>query len=1171
MSGFQLAKYLECRGKVIHWLIAHNFPALPVAPAQDAWRYPKVNPAKPDKGIWRHCPLSDDLKPIPLYTGKNPSYLDATGQPHLVNHSEYQKRLPTDKELKTWFAHQGNGVGTLGGWNDAIWLDFDKKQFSSGTACDDAALLIATKVRDCSGCEPFLERSHSGGWHIGVRVSQKPDFTNFALQPGGIHVGEALGSGRFTVLAPTIGPSGNMYESLNRVELPVVETLESIGIYPVSKPKSQKTSAPAISCTPGTIDLALLVSETSRSILAGANPKGDRSHSLATLLNELYGWWHWTQDNRICVSGVPEELAHQAGQRLGIESDRIGRIIKSINDNSSKMPAALYLGGEESCWKKIYRLDRATFESLCPSYIRDAIKREFMNGIGSGLTPGNLPSCADGTATHTFASRFPSTLYEGESLGLADKVRSIVCRYDSESLQTSALMDLATTVGKSYSDIEKLARLVRLELESSEEVAVATQSLRSFLCTCRKRLNLRRYLAAPLAEALITAARAMPTAPEYLLNTLIPTAASRVGTAARIVINPHAGYVQPCIFWTANIANSGQAKTPPQSLIVDPLEDMDQENREQYQQELADWQACSDKNKGPKPVETRRILNNTTTAQKIRVHAENPRGLLEYIDELTGDFERHNQHSGGKGDDLRQELGLFNGKFGAYDRGDARLYLRRVAISKTGTYQWDTLARLMVDQVDFIASGYLARFLLCSIVDAPERKLDLFSPHQDTGLKELLRNLYRRLELLPERDYLLSREAKILFQAFNHSLVAAETEEGQFGLTLVYAKIESYAARLALWLHLVNALVLDRVPEPVISGETMQAAIELASFYLWQHKLIHAHNAPAQKLEGIFLKVQTCAEKLWAKGKALTASFAKSRINPLKSWVTPKIRDKVFRVLAAAGFGRTEGEGEKLVYIPNTVTPFPPDSSTFTVEDFGEIGVELAKPPISQATEYQVTEALIGEVDRASICSASDEGSSTQSDPDQPTNTTNLVIETVLISQSAAVGESPTESSTVGGESFSCTDQTQAPLAHQPELSLTPELSKGGLQAMLLACQTLTQLQGLRSKYKDAAEDAYRSLDLNNQLKLDGLVASQYSFPIYKYLGEWRIRNQQTLKHGDLVRLKDGKMHQFVVGVLPLDCPVREEEHQVIDVNPKHLTQVTKHQQPPQGDQLSLV
>jgi hypothetical protein len=115
-------------------------------------------------------------------------------------------------------------------------------------------------------------------------------------------------------------------------------------------------------------------------------------------------------------------------------------------------------------------------------------------------------------------------------------------------------------------------------------------------------------------------------------------------------------------------------------------------------------------------------------AQKIRIHGENPRGLLEYIDELVADFERHNQHKGGKGDDLQQELQLWGSKFGSYDRGDVRLYLRRTGISKTGTYQWDTLARLMADEVNFIQSGYMARFLLCSIPDAPDRKLDLLSP-----------------------------------------------------------------------------------------------------------------------------------------------------------------------------------------------------------------------------------------------------------------------------------------------------------------------------------------------------------------------------------------------------------------------------------------------------------
>jgi hypothetical protein len=619
-------------------------------------------------------------------------------------------------------------------------------------------------------------------------------------------------------------------------------------------------------------------------------------------------------------------------------------------------------------------------------------------------------------------------------VSLPDRIRSILRRYDSESLQAAALMDLASSVGKPYSDIEKLARLVRLEGELTEEVVEAIQPLRSLLRTCRKRLDLYRYLAKPLADTLVRAARAMPTAPEYLLNTLIPVAASRIGVSSRVVIKPESGYIQPCIFWTGNVAHSGQAKTPPQALIMEALEDMEQEAREAYQKDLADWEANQDKNKRKKPVESRRLLNNVTMAQKIRIHGENPRGLLEYIDELVADFDRHNQHKGGKGDDLQQELQLWGSKFGSYDRGDVRLYLRRTAISKTGTYQWDTLARLMGDEVNFIQSGYMARFLLCSIVDAPDRKLDLMTPRQETGLLDLLRRLYRQLELLPEQDYLLSHEAKILFQGLNHAIVDLEKEEPHFGLSLVYAKIESDAARLALWLHIVNAVVKGEEPSPVISGETMQAAIELAAFYLWQHKLIHAHNAPTRKLEGIFLKAQTLAEKLWHQGKALTASFAKSRINPIKSWVTEKIRTTIFQSLVANGFGRTEGEGEKMIYIPNTSAPNNPCDNIFTVGELGAIGAELVVSPTNETTLNQLIQTSVGEIGdliNTSYSAQAEEMLTTLGEATtcgwSNTNFTNQEAETSEAVSDTAIGVLPTEPPTVGDELEPSPDDDPSP------------------------------------------------------------------------------------------------------------------------------------------------
>jgi hypothetical protein len=265
---------------------------------------------------------------------------------------------------------------------------------------------------------------------------------------------------------------------------------------------------------------------------------------------------------------------------------------------------------------------------------------------------------------------------------------------------------------------------------------------------------------------------------------------------------------------------------------------------------------------------------------------------------------------------------------------------------------------MSADEVNFIASGYSSRFLYCSILDAPVRYLDLLSSPNPSAnkLQEKLYWLYAELEKLPEADYLLCREAKVLFQGWNHTLVNAEMEEKHFGLSLVYAKIESYTARIALWLHIVNAVLRREQPLPVISGQTMQHAIEIASFYLDQHKLIHAHNAPTRQPEGIFLKVQTQAEKVLNKsGKGVSASFLKSRINSLKGWAVEKIRSAIFKALAAAGHGRIEGEGSEMVYIPN----FPTDNAS---EELVGIDGELVVAPIVENSTSNSLQASIGEI-----------------------------------------------------------------------------------------------------------------------------------------------------------------------------------------------------------------
>ncbi|MFM6136474.1 MAG: hypothetical protein ACKPCP_20365, partial [Sphaerospermopsis kisseleviana] len=165
--------YIEERNQVVEQLLSLGLAPLPVVPKQDG----------------------------AIFTGKNPSYFDSNGRPHLLNHSKYQHTLPTESEIALWFSDPLTGIGTLG-TESVTWIDIDSNKVASQQACDRAyqQLLESHQILNTA----WLERTQSGGYRIGVRLNTSKDFTNFKLFGDGDHVGECLGRGRFTVLAPTV-------------------------------------------------------------------------------------------------------------------------------------------------------------------------------------------------------------------------------------------------------------------------------------------------------------------------------------------------------------------------------------------------------------------------------------------------------------------------------------------------------------------------------------------------------------------------------------------------------------------------------------------------------------------------------------------------------------------------------------------------------------------------------------------------------------------------------------------------------------------------------------------------------------------------------------------------------------------------------------------------------
>jgi hypothetical protein len=252
------------------------------------------------------------------------------------------------------------------------------------------------------------------------------------------------------------------------------------------------------------------------------------------------------------------------------------------------------------------------------------------------------------------------------------------------------------------------------------------------------------------------------------------------------------------------------------------------------------------------------------------------------------------------------ELDQWNGAAVLVDRADKSVCLPKSAVSRTGSIQWEVLGELMGDHRDF--NGAWSRWLFCA-ADAPIRYLDI-DEQPDTGISEALSWLYGALEKLPKTDYFLTPAAGQLFETWQHQLVDAQQTETSSGLVYVYPKIEAYTSRLALWLHIVNSTLREQQPTQLIDAATMEKAIELAAYYLWQHRLIHTHNSPESGLASVALKVQKYVERV---GEA-TASKLKSGVRALRNMAAAQIRE-LMQTLANTGYGQVQGEGAEMKYV----------------------------------------------------------------------------------------------------------------------------------------------------------------------------------------------------------------------------------------------------------------
>ncbi len=492
-------------------------------------------------------------------------------------------------------------------------------------------------------------------------------------------------------------------------------------------------------------------------------------------------------------------------------------------------------------------------------------------------------------------------------LSLRDCILEILARGLSPAEQKVAFIDLKKSMGEDLKTIEDLARLLEHEADSTQERLEIKKAIPSLLECQKAQLNPDDLFwgdGGKLAKLLSSVAKGMPTAVETLITTLIPVAGSRIGTNSRIVINPQSRYTQPAIYRTCIVAESGRKKTPAQKIIIDPLDALEAKEYRKWKSDSDDYQAqlkISKKNDSlpdtPSPRQ-RYIILNGSIESRIKIHSENPRGLLLYKDEWSAHLTSRNKYRSGKGDDAEIELSEFNGGSLSKDVVDDQkcLYLESSAISRTGSTQTDTLKGLMNDHSD--TTGEFARWLFC-MRPSPPAYIDLFS-EDDSGekLADYLNQIYQLIGQLPKKDYLLDNSAKAVFQCCQHQLVDWTLAETDIGLKTAYPKFESYFGRFALWLHLVNSVLAGATdPQQYIGAETVATAWAMVEFYITQLKLVYALNSPQQVSAGRILKIK---EFITQRTEGVEVRTLKSGCRILRKVPTHEIRNDLM-ILVDAG------------------------------------------------------------------------------------------------------------------------------------------------------------------------------------------------------------------------------------------------------------------------------
>lgn len=354
------------------------------------------------------------------------------------------------------------------------------------------------------------------------------------------------------------------------------------------------------------------------------------------------------------------------------------------------------------------------------------------------------------------------------------------------------------------------------------------------------------------------------------------TAASVLYATSVAIGNTHSveimqGWCEKAVLYLAIVGRAGTNKSHPVSFALKPIEEADSKSFSNYQQEQAEYESLDKLSKKErdeqgcvdlvKPTWKQHLVSDFTPEALAQVHKHNSRGIGVNVDELASWFKNFNRYN--KGSEEQFWLSVWSGKPIRINRKTSEpTYIKSPYISVIGTIQPGILKELAANRTE---NGFLDRLLF--VVPDNIQKEYWSDKELDKHVAEEWNTILNRILLLdvqtddhgalmPETLRLEKDARKLLFDWQKHITDKTNDTENDL-LAGIYAKMEVYAARLALCLELLF-YACNESNKQKITTESVKGAISLVEYFVKSALKVHtilASISPLEKLDDFKKKI----------------------------------------------------------------------------------------------------------------------------------------------------------------------------------------------------------------------------------------------------------------------------------------------------------------------------